>query len=370
MNEITGLLLNSFTTICLIIGLGIITITNKNFDKRTNRPFISFVLLVLVLVIADTADYYLAGFSEPSILRYIAAAAGYALRPASIAILIGILLRRKGSGVILWIPIILVGILAFTSCFTHLMFWFDDQNNFMRGPLGYISHVVSGIYSIVLIAMTIKMHRDITSGEVFAILYSAVICTVATVLESVLPDCKFLLTGAMITSCTLYYVVLYIETYKRDMLTGLMNRRSLYLDAKRMRRSSVAVVSIDLNGLKEINDALGHSAGDRALQSMSNAMHTKSGKQFLLYRVGGDEFIALGKEQTTEAVTTYIDDMRAALTADHLTASFGCAFYSSGDSFDDICNQADARMYDEKKQYKHRTTQRDTNNANAADNAR
>lgn len=370
MDEITSLLLNSFTTICLIVGLGIITVTNRNFDERTNRPFIAFVLLVLVLVVADTTDSYFAGFSQPSILRFLAAAAGYTLRPASIAILIGILLRRKRSGVMLWIPVIVVGILAFTSSFTHIMFWFDAQNNFMRGPLGYISHVVSGIYLIVLIALTIKMHRDITSGEIFAIVYSAVICAVATALESVLPDCKFLITGAMMTSCTLYYVVIYIETYRRDMLTGLMNRRSLYLDVKRMRHSSIAVVSMDLNGLKEINDSLGHSAGDRALQSMGNAMHTKSGKQFLLYRVGGDEFMALGKGQRPEAVSAYIGDMRAALAADDLTASFGCAFYRSGDSFDDICNQADARMYDDKKQYKHRATPRDTENTSAAEQAR
>ena len=164
---------------------------------------------------------------------------------------------------------------------------------------------------------------------------------------------------AMITSCTLYYVVLYIETYKRDPLTGLMNRRSFYLDARRMRNKPIAVISIDLNGLKEINDSLGHSAGDKALTNMANAMLVKSGKNFFAYRVGGDEFMALGKERTVEAASAYIADMRTALKAEELTAAFGFAFYNAGDSFDDICNQADARMYDNKKQFKHRASLRD-----------
>lgn len=204
----------------------------------------------------------LRGSTDVTILRYITSAAGYTLCPAAVVVIIDILLRRRKSAVILWIPVVLIGIIAFTSYYTHL---------------------------IMLVILTVRMHRYITSGEIFTIVYIAAICVAATVLESRLSGYKFLLTGAMATSCALYYVILYIETYRRDPLTGLMNRKSFYLDAGRYRNRNIAVISIDLNGLKEINDTKGHSAGD---------------------------------------------------------------------NFDDICNQADAHMYTDKRHYKHRDTQR------------
>lgn len=361
MGEIVNILLNNFTTICLVIGFGIIVIKNRDLDKRTNQSFLLFILLVLILIFTDIIDYYTMSFPTRSILRFVASAIGYTLRPASITILIGILLRRKRISIVFWIPVILLCLIAFTSWFTHIMFWFNDQNWFMRGPLGYLSHIISGFYLIILIVLTIKMHRNISPTEVFAVMYSAAICVIATALESLLSGYKFLLTGAMITSCALYYVVLYVETYRRDPLTGLKNRRSFYLDSTRICGRSIAVISIDLNNLKDINDSQGHSAGDLALQCVGNAMLVKSGKKFLPYRVGGDEFMALGKGQPVEAVSTFITDMRTALKENALTASFGYAFYSPGDDFDDVCNKADACMYDDKKHYKHRVSLRDEN---------
>lgn len=84
----------------------------------------------------------------------------------------------------------------------------------MRGPLCYLSHIVAGLYLAALVILTIKMHHYITSGEVFTVLYIAVICIIATVLESVLSGYKFLLTGAMTTSCVLYYIILYCSVHR------------------------------------------------------------------------------------------------------------------------------------------------------------
>lgn len=117
-------------------------------------------------------------------------------------------------------------------------------------------------------------------------MYLAFVCVAATILESKLSGCNYLLPGAMMSSCALYYVILYIETYKRDPLTGLLNRRSFYLDAKRMRNRSMVVVSLDLNALKRINDSAGHAAGDKALIDIGNALFEKCGKQFTAYRMG------------------------------------------------------------------------------------
>ncbi|MDD3243774.1 MAG: GGDEF domain-containing protein [Eubacteriales bacterium] len=352
MNAITELLLSNFTTIVLIIGLGIIAVTNKSFDTRTNRNFVAFVVLVAVLLAADMMDYILTASHQVSVLRYMTSALGYTLRPSAVVIILQILLRRKKAGIVLWIPVILVGVVAFTSIFTHVMFWFGERNEFMQGPLCYLPHIVSAFYLAVVVVLTIRMYRSISPGEIFAVIYIVSICVIAAVLESVLSGYKFLVTGAMMTSCTLYYVVLYLETFRRDSLTGLMNRRSFFADAQRMRSKTIAVISIDLNALKEINDLHGHSAGDKALQSVAGAMMKRERKNFAAYRVGGDEFMALGKEQTQQAAEAYMQGMREALKACGLTASFGYESYRPGDDFDSICNRADVHMYEDKREYK------------------
>lgn len=359
MNTIWFYILENFTTICLAIGLGILAVTNNNLDRKTNRSFVLYTIVVLVLVAADITDHYLSSFDQVNNLRYLSSALGYTLRPSAIVILIDILLRRRNSLLILWLPIIVVGLIAFSSYFTHLMFWFGVNNQFAQGYLCYLPHIVSSIYLIILVIMTIKIHRHISSGEIFVVLYSACICVLAMLLESILSDYKFLLTGAMITSCALYYVVLYIETYRRDLLTGLMNRRSFYGDAKRMQNKALTVISIDLNGLKDINDNQGHKMGDIALQKMAKAMEVESGRKFSTYRVGGDEFMALGKGQDEDKVKEYIQGMMESLKEDNLMAAFGYAFYQAGNNFDEICNKADEQMYKDKKQYKHRSSSRD-----------
>lgn len=357
MNQLIQLLLSNFTTISLAVGLGIIIITNNTLGRKTNVSFLILILLVLVLNVSEIIDFYLSGFSETPVLRYITSATGYTLRPASIAILISILLRRKKLSIVLWMPIVFTGAIAFTSNLTHLMFWFDSLNRFQRGTFGFLPHIVSGLYCIVLIILTVKMHRNITSGEIFVIIFMTAISVTATIIEST-SSYKFLVTGAIMVSCTLYYLTLYMETYKRDPLTGLLNRRSFYNDARKMHGRQIAVISADMNNLKEINDLQGHSAGDQALKNMADAMQIKSDRNFRAYRTGGDEYMALGVGASPEQIETYITDIKVALSDKNLTASFGSAIYNPSDNFDSICNLADAQMYNDKMQYKHRTSTR------------
>ena len=358
MNEIIQMILSNFTTICLVLGFGIITLTNNSLSKRSNRFFFVFELIVLILIAADITESYYAGLAEPSFMRNLASAVSYTLRPASVAIMISILLRRKKASAALWAAVGAVGVIAFTSSFTHLMFWYSEENFFMRGPLGYISHILSIALLLILVVLTLKLHSSITTVETFAVLFSAFICIIATVFESKLSGYKFLINGAMMTSCALYYVVLYIETYRRDPLTGLLNRRSFYLDVRKLRSRTLAVVSFDLNELKQINDSQGHSAGDDALQCVGNAMLKNCTKKWTSYRTGGDEFILLGIEQNDQSVHAFIDTLRDSLKKDNLNGAFGYAFYKPGDDFDAICNQADAHMYDDKKHFKHREMSR------------
>lgn len=77
-----------------------------------------------------------------------------------------------------------------------------------------------------------------------------------------------------------------------DELTGLLNRRGLRRRLAGLPRAQVAVVMLDLDGLKRINDAHGHMAGDAAIIRAAQALTACVRPHDLLARWGGDEFVA------------------------------------------------------------------------------
>ncbi len=77
-----------------------------------------------------------------------------------------------------------------------------------------------------------------------------------------------------------------------DPLTGLRNRRALDLALERVARG-VAVVHLDLDRFKQVNDALGHAAGDHVLAEVGRRLLAASRRDDLVARIGGDEFVLL-----------------------------------------------------------------------------
>lgn len=345
------IILENFVTLCLIIGLTVLIFSNRTFDKRSNYYFMSFIAIILILDITDMIDCHMIRLNRVNPYRYITSAISYTLRPATLTILINILLRRRRFNIIIWFPVIIIGVMAFTNSLIHILFDFHSQNEFITGSLAYASHLLGGIYMLMLMTMVIQMHQMIDLGEVLIVSYSIAICTVATLIEDKLAA-KFLLPGAMTISCALYYIFLYVQTYKRDVLTGAFNRRTLYADVERIKHQHFIVISMDLNGLKEINDSKGHQCGDNALRLFTNECLKVGRNEFRIYRTGGDEFIALGKGKSVHEAEVYINKVKKALEETPYTSSFGYAQYTPENSFDEVCNQADAKMYANKIRYK------------------
>lgn len=146
-----------------------------------------------------------------------------------------------------------------------------------------------------------------------------------------------------------------------DQLTGLPNR-SLLLDrfnqavARAARQhKQVALLFLDLDGFKSINDELGHTAGDRLLQQVAARLTAVVRKSDTACRYGGDEFVILLPEQECrESAVAAAGKIRAHLAMPYVvdgatiqvTASIGMAIYPiDGSEFGDLIQQADAGMY-------------------------
>jgi diguanylate cyclase (GGDEF)-like protein len=142
-----------------------------------------------------------------------------------------------------------------------------------------------------------------------------------------------------------------------DGLTGLPNARSLFVklaaevsDA-REANSRFAVMLIDLDGFKAINDGMGHLAGNRVLQRVAEGLRLRCREQDYIARMGGDEFVVIIPGLQPAAVKLRVDQLRdGAGRAGNVGLSIGVAFYpEDGTDEEQILAKADLRMYAEKK---------------------
>ncbi|MBI4184623.1 MAG: diguanylate cyclase [Proteobacteria bacterium] len=157
-----------------------------------------------------------------------------------------------------------------------------------------------------------------------------------------------------------------VELSRTDALTGLLNRRAFFADlARRFARlerdgEPAALVYVDLDNFKLVNDIHGHKRGDEALLALTRILKGGSRSRDLLARLGGDEF-ALWFEYVDEATVReraerlLAESRRLAVfsgdPARPLGVSLGIAIYrpNVGESLDALLARADAAMYDIKR---------------------
>ena len=163
-----------------------------------------------------------------------------------------------------------------------------------------------------------------------------------------------------------------------DPLTGLANRRELLDQAgkvftERLDDGMLALLLIDLNHFKEVNDTLGHAAGDKVLREVATRLQTTSRPDDLVARLGGDEFAVLLTGLPTPAMATHraesllaaleriieVDGMRLTIEA-----SGGIALAPGSGGVTELLRRADVAMYQAK-----RSGQRTANYVHSRDTA-
>ena len=139
-----------------------------------------------------------------------------------------------------------------------------------------------------------------------------------------------------------------------DQLTGLTNQRGLLevahdLSAQsRVNAPDLALVYVDVDGLKSVNDAQGHAAGDALIRSVADVLRGAFRPQDTIARVGGDEFAVLLATASPQLAQSLVDRVHERLAAAGVSASIGTATAtaaSSGFDLADLLQRADAAMY-------------------------
>ena len=181
MSMLFYLVQTNFIDFVIVIFMYIFLLTNKAMSQKINRIFFFTAVVINILIIADSVDYYLARDSVPHALRYITSATGYALRPAPIMFLAAVLKRDEKKTYFILLPmLILNGILAYTSIFTKWMYWYDEQNQFHRGPVGALPFIISGIYLGCLLFWSIGRYRLGYKKESIIVVFIIIMSVFAT----------------------------------------------------------------------------------------------------------------------------------------------------------------------------------------------
>ena len=153
-----------------------------------------------------------------------------------------------------------------------------------------------------------------------------------------------------------------------DQMTELLNRRAYEDTARSYERAplekNLVYVSLDLNGLKRTNDTLGHDAGDKLIRGAAQCMRQCFGNYGQLYRVGGDEFVALifADNDRLERIRMDFRNTLAEWSSNNdMELTISCGFVPvrqcPDKTFAQIAKLADMRMYgDKKRHYSHAGT--------------
>jgi diguanylate cyclase (GGDEF)-like protein len=146
-----------------------------------------------------------------------------------------------------------------------------------------------------------------------------------------------------------------------DSLTGLKNRRRFEEELRaamargRRERTTGAVLMLDLDHFKQVNDSLGHPAGDHLIEEIAGVLRGRTRESDVLARLGGDEFAVVLPRCTPAEARVAADAITAAIR-DHVpvheglepvTASVGVAMFGDDPrtSFESIVSEADTAMY-------------------------
>ena len=148
---------------------------------------------------------------------------------------------------------------------------------------------------------------------------------------------------------------------KHDVLTQLRNRAFYVEELNRLTRKGpwpVAVIVIDMNGLKAINDESGHAAGDAMLRRVGEVLAKAVDAPACAARIGGDEFSVLLPAAEDRGAQAVIDRIASLLELNNqfypgkpLSLSMGMAIAATGDQIEATVNRADQAMYAEKARY-------------------
>ena len=137
-----------------------------------------------------------------------------------------------------------------------------------------------------------------------------------------------------------------------DVLTGLQNRNryEAYLKKLEGTKEKLVCLFVDANGLHELNNSKGHTAGDQMLRFIADTLKVQFGGEHI-YRIGGDEFVVFQSEKSQSEIDDSLAVFNDAMQRNDYHAAVGSCTYDAGMSINQLVGNAEKAMYEAKNAY-------------------
>jgi len=224
-----------------------------------------------------------------------------------------------------------------------------------RGSITNTRELTRYVASVTALCVAIALAVDVTNQLVFFVDWPTCLrswsITTVLVLALAVPISRVIGKAQL----ELYRAKQIAEALGRtDQLTGLANRRAFMEAVAEQKPEALALVIVDIDRFKRVNDSYGHLAGDEVIRSVAEAMAAELAEFGLVARVGGEEFALLVSNAPAEIVEKRLAAFRErvaatpVLTQGHavqVTISGGVAVRHAGESFEQLYSSADRALY-------------------------
>ena len=338
----------------------ILTKLSESLNKKQKQGFFFAFALIAVIsvleVVTLAVDGTPAGYRWLNILsNYL----GFGLSPGVCLCLVYVMDRKKRMN--RWFR----AAVCCEACYllflalsipAGLVFSVSADNVYSRGQYFYIYIILYFAAIVYLSVSTFVTAREFQNRSRALIYPLMIFLLIETIIQVTLPELH--VTWLCVTLLSVLYFIYCSEMWNQlDALTGLLNQNSYLNRTAEMRRSGGVLVVFDVDDFKQINDRYGHLQGDVCLAEIADCIKKAYARCGYCYRIGGDEFCVLLKDEESEARCA--KTMQALLAERRKvfailpTVSLGSAAFS-GEDVVAVKARADRALYCAKKEQKAR----------------
>ena len=365
--------------VCLSLGvLSLLVHENARIQRRDKRLLYLTYLLIAIAALAEYCGVFLSGkegISSKALL--IIKMIDYIVTPmAGGAIILQLRLQNKWN----WFLVSLIGANTLLQLLSPLWGWMvrvDENNVYHHGPLYplYIGMCMTVICVVIFQFLLYgRSFRRQNRKSLYAILLLILIGVAMQELSDAMVRTSYLALMIGAALIFIHYVEFGAQALEDDLqkqkiqldtdaLTGVYSRFAYALALKELDREGtlpeeLVAFTVDINGLKQVNDQLGHEAGDELICGAADCIKAALCKNGRCYRTGGDEFVVLALMEE-EKVRDALAQLRRETTKWRgetlrtlsVSAGYALASKNKGLSAEKLVGVADKAMYEAKAAY-------------------
>lgn len=342
--------------VCLFLGL--LLRENIVVSRFKTAAFLGVVRFVAIVLAAEIATVYVdaSGIQALDVLDEVLYCTVYAAAPITfllLALLFDDGMRRHRA--LVAVAAGLSALFVFSNFIHHGLFSVTGATVYERGPLYPVYLVLAVAAGVVFLFANARATRD-RGGYRQWILYGVFFLVIGTTAIEVVDSRVLVIWPGIVVGMVLYYVYLRELQFSFDPLTNVLNRRAFSEEMGNIANGApVTLAMLDLNGLKPVNDLVGHETGDEYLTAVAGIAEAAFGGVGRCFRIGGDEFCVISHDVDSAVFDRAVAAFREAVAMHNrevdyeFSVAIGIASrVSDSENPFDVLARADAGMYRDK----------------------